>query len=373
MLIDVQASHLHRIMGGCDGSMKLVRGRPNPPPSDSTREGLAAHVVFRHCLDGLYNPSSLIGHTVHIDADGSTFVITREIIDNVLPSVEYIRKRGIPPVSTLTEYTVNWSPTNGAKINGRADLIQCDNPGAVLYVDDLKFGYRLVEVERNWTLLSHAIGFMITSNSFHFQKIVLTIHQPRPYHPDGYIRQWSIGQKELADIRDEIFNAFTTYRDQLKTGDHCYKCLAAAICPALRLATMNVLDVVSDGFDDSLTGEELAFELDMMTRAANLLKVRTKALDEHARAELSSNRTVGPYGMVATVGHSKWLPTVDAGTILALTGVDIEEKSLMTPAAAKRAGVPEEIVSSLTTRPTTGFKLDRVDLNKQAQRAFKTP
>lgn len=368
--LNIEANHLHRIMGGCDGSLKLTNGRSGPPPSDATREGLAAHAAFRRIVDGHDKPNDLIGHTVMIDADQSTFVITREIIDNIMSAVDHVKARG---GNILTETKTDWSPlADRGRINGRADLIACDNIGGVLYVDDLKYGFRLVDVERNWALISHAIGFITGSQSKHFNKIVFTIFQPRPYHPDGNIRTWSITAADLLAYKAIIQGTFAEYHDRLVTGQHCYKCLAAAICPALRSASMNALDVVSTAFDDSLTGDELAFELDLMDRAETIIKIRSKALDEHARAEIMAQRRVGNYDMAPGLGNRRWNDGVTAEMILSLTGVDINEKpELMTPAAAERAGVGKDITPLFTHRPQTEFKLRKRDLDKEARRAFQ--
>jgi len=56
--------------------------------------------------------------------------------------------------------------------------------------------------------------------------------------------------------------------------------------------------------------------------------------------------------------------------IEAVSGVDCSVKKLVTPAQAKRAGVPEDLIQMWTHRPDNGFKLVHIDENKLGNKLF---
>ena len=65
-----------------------------------------------------------------------------------------------------------------------------------------------------------------------------------------------------------------------------------------------------------------------------------------------------------------WNDDVTPELLETLTGVDCSVKKLITPAQAKKAGVPEDLVVQFTHRPDNGFKLVHIDENKLATKLF---
>ncbi len=373
----VQAGHLHRVMNGCEGSVRLapINAR-EPPPSDAAREGIAAHSVLRQVLNENIDPVTFIGKNVRIDDDNGTYVVTRDIIENLRDTIDHIKNRWYLEAlsSEFCERRTDWGTgTDRFKrwtdIRGRADYIAYSPETTTLFVDDLKYGWRLVSPEHNWTLISHAIGFAVSDN-LPISRVVFTIHQPRPYHPDGPRRSWEITGDRLHQYKAEISDRFLTLSDTLRTGEHCYKCAAAPICPALRGATMTALDAVSVGYDDSLTDDELDYELDLMARAKALVEVRGKALMETATARIKGGNNLPNYSVQPIVGHRAWKPAISASVIETLTGITITKTETVTPAEAKRRGMSDELIAAFTDRPITGFKLTRESINDQASRLF---
>jgi hypothetical protein len=53
-----------------------------------------------------------------------------------------------------------------------------------------------------------------------------------------------------------------------------------------------------------------------------------------------------------------------------MAGVPLTEPKLITPAAAKRKGVGEEVIKAFTERPDNGFKLIPVDTDRNAKEIF---
>lgn len=53
-----------------------------------------------------------------------------------------------------------------------------------------------------------------------------------------------------------------------------------------------------------------------------------------------------------------------------LTGKDLTEKVLMSPAKAEKMGMSKRMIESLVTRKFTGSKIKKKDFTKDAERAF---
>jgi hypothetical protein len=51
-----------------------------------------------------------------------------------------------------------------------------------------------------------------------------------------------------------------------------------------------------------------------------------------------------------------------------ITGINMTDEKLCTPAEGIRRGVPKDIMETLSTRPTTGVQLERVKASKKAAR-----
>jgi hypothetical protein len=61
---------------------------------------------------------------------------------------------------------------------------------------------------------------------------------------------------------------------------------------------------------------------------------------------------------------------MDPEAIRLLTGVNIVEKSVLSPAKAEKAGMKKEFVNQLVDRPFLGQKLIRRDANDVATKIF---
>lgn len=370
--MDIASSELRRIMAGCDGSIGLGVKAPNLPKSDAEREGMAAHQVFAYALRTNLPASDMIGRELFLE-DQSKFIVTKEIIDWLDPHIDYIRNLETETdASGDSERRVDWKIDDNT-ITARTDRFSMAVvPNRVLHVHDLKFGWRLIDPEMNWQLISYAIG-VASFYQYNFDSVVLTIHQPRPYHPDGTIRRWQITAGELLELHRQIVAKVRSLGSTLHTGSHCHRCRAASICPALRESSMSIIDATIElGYDDSLSGAELGFELNVLTAASQLLKTRLDAIQELAQYLIRNGKIVDGYAMKPIVGHRQWKDNVTPEMIAALTGVDITEKKLITPAAAGRAGVPAVILDEFTERPSRGFSLSRDDVNKTAMKLFST-
>lgn len=353
-MYEITADELPRLIE-CNGSRLMSPSYPAIGDDDPSarNEGTAAHWVAAQWFAG------------DRPAAGSKapngVIITNDMLDHVS---EYISALDCGEVEAVTSFgNDQW------RVNGRCDHWVYREDTQTLTVDDLKYGWRLVSPENNWTLIAHAIGLMIT-REIAVRHVVLRIHQPRPFHPDGSVREWSIDTVTLSALYERIKQTMGAPTDTLTTGvAWCASCPALATCPAARAARMNIIDASSLAFNDDMPNDALAYDLDTMRNALAMLEAQTTALEELAKHRLRNGAVIPDYALSETYGHTKWKSTATPETLKILTGIDcVGKPTTITPAEAKRRGMDETVLKSFTERPMIGTKLVRVSADKRAQR-----
>lgn len=352
------ATSLPRLMA-CHGSRLMGGILPPVTTNTETRdEGIAAHYVATAVASGQFTIEELIDRK----APNGVY-ITVEMAEHVSDYLTALTSRG-------ANLTLEWSHVLQGQnwcVNGRADHMGFT--GDTLYIDDFKYGHRLVEPENNWTLIAHAISACLGLPEKP-TRCVLTIHQPRGYHPDGPVRSVVYMLDQIWAFFQELDRNLSSLSDELRTGEHCSLCHALASCPAANRAAMNAIDASEMAFDDDMSDANLSAQLDTMDRAAKALSDRKKALEELALHRLKSGRVIENYSIERQLGNRTWQSHLDATTLMLLTGVDLTEKKLLTPAKAEKMGVSETLVKTLSYRPESGAKLKRVSAHKKAARLF---
>lgn len=255
------------------------------------------------------------------------------------------------------------------QVRGRADHISFRD--GVLTIDDLKYGWRIVEPEMNWTLISHAIGWS-TQNDVKIDRVVLRIIQPRAYHPMGPVRAWAFDGNMLALYLRDIDTRLFSPSDELTSGtEQCAKCHALANCPSARRASMNAIDVVQDmAFSDELPNDILAHEYEVLDQAADMVEMVRNARKELLTHRIQSGQVVQGYALKQRQGQRAWVAGMSGKALSAATGVDLTKDGVVTPAEAERRGVDKVLVTALTNRPIIGTKLERIDADAIGRKIF---
>lgn len=334
-----------------------------PPEEDSApaKEGTAAGRYLQHILEGTA-PGTHCENGVMFDDDMKFH--TAEVAKRVLE-----KSQGSP---VLCEQRVDWMTQSGIPIRGQYDASFVGFDGK-LYVDDLKYGWGIVEVRNNWQLLGYAIGEVIRRQQA-FPSIVLRIHQPRPHHEDGSTREWEISYEELLSYKEMIEGRMMEIArgvNELVTGPKCKYCPAAALCPALNRALYNGIDVaLGDFHQDNISEAVLARQLDEISRAEEVLKIRKDSLNALAVHRIQQGAIIPGYMMEKSYGDRKWKPGVSPKAIEVLTGKKIIEEKMMSPAQAEKLGISKEFIASLVERHFIGNKVKKGDAGKMADKIF---
>lgn len=358
--LEINATVLHRVMG-CGGYLGITPLEDSSNTiTDERIEGNAAHEVFRLTLNGAVWAAEEL-----IDRKVKDYIVTGDMIEHLAPHIEHIKARGL---HVLTEEVLNWSTPDGAVIKCRADVVSYNQETQILYIDDPKYGWKIVEPKDNWQLIAYAIG-AIVKMQVRPKLIMMTIHQPRPFHGDGPIRKWVVDYEHIMQLYHAIVERLKALPETVTTGPHCYKCDRASACPAARMSAMAAVDITTDAYHEDLTDVQVAYELDLLDRAQDALKVRMDALKSLA----ISKGGVPGWAMKQTYGNRKWLNGADVATLAMLSGVEVDKlatSALVSPAQAEKVGVPKEITTLWTERASRGFNLIRSDTDKDAKKLF---
>lgn len=272
----------------------------------------------------------------------------------------------------LCETRIDWQTRSGIWIKGQYDAAFVDNNG-VLCIEDLKYGYGIIEVEQNWQLLGYAIGECIRRGKA-FEKISLKIHQPRPHHEDGEHREWLLTYAELLEQKEKIedrMQEIVNGRRDLQTSSACRYCEAAPeACPAFSRLFYRALEVTTEFVQDSLTDEELARQLDQVKRAEEVIKIKKDSLTELGVSRIKEGKIIPGYVQTNKYSNRTWKSGISPESIKVMTGIDPVETKFMTPAKVEKMGVDKTLVKQLVEKRFVGVKLEKKDSSKIGNKIF---
>lgn len=362
---EIRCSSLDRYMK-CPGFAQMTDTLPNLS-NPAAEEGTAAGEL----LQAMLTQRSLKPTVSGVAANGVRF--DSDMYFHLNPIAQELLDKN---VMISCEERIDWEPCPGVAIRGQFDIQYII--GDTLYIEDLKYGWKIVDVKENWQLLGYAIGKQIALTYAKQEApkyIQFTIHQPRPHHEEGRSRVWKIDRDETTkyyyQIQDRMKEIAAGSRE-LITGSHCKYCPAAANrCPAISRSMYNgIQEVMYDFKQDDLTEAEIAEQLRLLEDVASLVKIKQDSLSDLACMKLKEGKTIPGYGMEEKFGDRSWKADVTPEAIECLTGLRIVEQTIMSPAKAEKLGVDKKLVKDLVERKHLGMKLVKKDFTKQAESVF---
>jgi hypothetical protein len=355
--MEVHCSQLARPMV-CAGYLSF-EGLERPPAGQAAEEGTAAAELLERLLLNQEIPDQA-RNGVYFDNDMHFWV---------KPIADQLREESGGEISC--EQPIDWRTDSGVWIRGRYDAAFVRE--GRLYVDDLKYGWGIVEVRENWQLIGYAIGEVIRRNMV-FEEIVLRIIQPRPHHEDGPIREWRLSYNELLEYRKKIeerFAAIVSGLSTLETGKHCKYCVAAGeACPAFNRLFYRALEVSTEFTQDKIDETELAHQLDQVNRAQEVLKIKLDSLNELATNRMKEGKIIPGYIKEERYSERKWKGGITPDVIETLTGKKVTETVMLSPAKVEKLGVHKDFVNKLVDRYFLGTRLVKKDHGGVADRIF---
>lgn len=363
-ITEIRCSQLSRPMT-CAGSL-FFEGLPVQDTNDAAKEGTAAGEYLEHLL--LASPDMQNTHAKNgVSFDDDMKYYAGLVMENIF-------KVAKGPI--LCEQRIDWQTRSGIWIKGQYDasFVGLEGNERKLYIDDLEYGWNIVDVKENWQLLGYAIGEIIRRQEV-FPKIVLRIHQPRPHHEDGSTREWEITYDQLLGYKEQIearFDKIASGFAELVTSPKCKYCPAApAACTAFNRAVFSGIDhVMSEFKQDDVSDKEVSFQLDLLSRVSDVLKIKKDMLEQLAVSRIKEGRLVPGYLVEQNYGDRKWKKEVSPEVIEVMTGKKIVETVMLSPAKAEKLGVPKDLVATFVDRHFIGVKLKKVDVNALGNAIF---
>ena len=341
------------VWGFCSGSVIAAQAAPSPE-TEQTRNGTAAHWVASECLEGWsgaklgnsWNPVDYIGRTtpngVIIDvthADGADVYVTDVI--GTLSEIEGGREALVVERRTFmpSVHPDNWgTPDAWARIGNK------------IYIWDYKHGHAKVDAFENLQLVDYLEGIRtelgIDGHADQFTSVDARVVQPFAYDPKGPISTWLF---TLCDMRGLVNQLHAQAHESqtnptLTSGKHCRYCPARGRCPALRAAAYNLIDLVKVPVAfDTMAGDDLATEREILLRGQTMLKARIEAIEDDLIHRVKSGDASCGLALEAVPGRLEWTVAPEqAIASVGLLGVDIRKPHCDTPTQA-RAKVPAKM------------------------------
>jgi len=256
----------------CPGSVGLCENVPKTT-SVYAEEGTRAHELAAEIIgDGIFGANG----------KGEMLLAVNVYVDHVN------RLRDFKPAFEAIEQKLDLSKYHPA-LFGTADYVCYFADKKELHVVDYKHGAGVaVEVAENEQLMYYGLG-ALHNNNFPIKKIVLTIVQPRCYHPDGPVRSWETDPITMLDYAATLIEdaeATEKPNPKFETGDHCRWCSAQGICPKMHEKAITTAQSVFEATTGSYDPRKLADTL----RSLDQIEAWCKAVRSFAYNEAESGR-----------------------------------------------------------------------------------
>lgn len=369
---------------GCTGWVVMAQSYPDVE-SEPAREGTAAHEIAEAMIRANARaktdyPSreSIVGQTA-----SNNVVFTDEMYDGAERFADDV-------LSVMTERGVFGGDHFGvehrveaARIHamsyGTVDCFLFDQSRGELFVWDFKFGYGVVEVYENWQLINYVAGILdqLGINGAEDQHITvrMRIVQPRAYHRDGVVREWSAMASGLRgyfnQLHDGASRALGGSTAEFRSGEHCKHCTGRHACPAALKAGVGLYEVATQPTPVELSAEAAAVQYSIVQRARKQLEYLESGLQEQIKGLLTGGAQVPGYRLEPSRGRERWSRPIDEVIALGdLLGHDLRKVTAITPKQAVKLGVDESVIKEYSETPNTGVALVADNGNK-AKQVFK--
>lgn len=358
-MISVTASDLPRFLT-CNGSVLMGKIPPVNADTELRDQGRAADWVIAQVFTGQFTIEELIDRK---SPDG--VYITSDMAEHLEAYLAFIQHNG------QIEYETNHA-AQAYEVRGRTDHIFVENN--VLNVSDFKYGWKIVEPEENWTLISHATGYFVKNGYGSITHITFRIFQPRPYHSKGPVREWTIPVGVFYnDYVLKMLHILQNPTNTLQTSQHCYKCPSLAVCPAAQKAGMIGVEVSEVAFNNEMDNDTLEILIEQTRRASTILEQNLKAFSELALHRLMNGQHMRNHMIDNDYGSLTWNENVTPELMKMMTGNTYSKEQLITPKQAIDKGANPDVIGVFATRKYKGVKLVQGNAAKRAEKLLNKP
>jgi len=351
----------------CRGSVGMAEGIYDPE-SEFAALGTAAHVLLEHCLNNEIQAWTEIGKVVGIDLEGEDILVDQDMSVAVQTMIDAIHE-----AHPDTDQGNAWverkfhCPDIHPLFYGTADYVHWDRPNRHLHVWDYKHGAGIV-VEAPWNVqtMYYACG-ALEDLALWNEVDTVTIHigQPRGWHYDGPIRQWTLSTD---DLDEWLFTALVPgmeralEENETVAGDHCRFCpVRLRNCPALEEKTNRLKELLTmaekqggiEKMEDAELGELIALE--------TLCKIKFKAARDVAFGRMSAGKKIPGAKLVKAKANRVWRKGAEAAAKKLFGGKAMTKPELKSPSQIEKMAKGDAFAEEWGFKPDTGLQLVPAD------------
>lgn len=329
---------------------------PDEADSDVREDGTACHWLASEVWEGRY------------PTEGSLSPNNRVIDEDMFDAVDtYHDALRSWPVPALCEVPIAIDRILQG-MTGTPDAYAWDASTGTLYIADLKYGFKFVEVWENWQLICYAAGLMDLLGINDLEaRIVFTIVQPRSNHRDGPVRHWRTKASNIRAQVNVLTNAaglaMATASPMCTPNPGCGDCPGRHACVALQNSALYALEQAYAGIPLELPLPALGDELRRMQDAAKKLEARITGLQEQAEHALRAGNVLPGWTLAPTFARERWQEGAEE-KVLAVAQyyhADLSKpRKAVTPNQARKL-IPANVVAMFACKPSTGVRLTRID------------
>ena len=325
---------------------------PPEVPGDPAREGTCAAWVAEMVLTGAVSTANdMIGQSHE-----NGWLVEPDMANHIQGYVDLVKSYG-GVIHTERKVRLN------KHIAGTPDAYAILDDIGTLIVDDLKYGYGIVEPYQNEQISIYAMAILryLAARDVIVRNVVIGVYQPRPWHPLGIHRTWGVFPEQLGAYVNTIEAAAEKAQNPdagTTPGEHCRYCPAAATCQAVGEENYRIHERLHADVQRHMTADEVAKELKFLDVAEAMLKGRKDALHAEAKARIAKAEHIPGWHMEQGAGQRRF--TASRDVIHVMTGIDPTADKMVTPMELERRGADPEVVKRMTETPRTAPKLKPV-------------
>lgn len=231
----------------------MSAGMPNES-SIYAREGSAAHEIGEMALRENHDAAHYIGITLpkypEVKIDHTLTAAVQEYLDMVRWEIEKYELAGFDDYELGIEIRFDLTHID-PDMFGTCDCILYFPAWKRLLVIDYKHGWSSVPVEKNPQTMYYALGAITGKHNREVEDVELVIVQPRTGRHTA-VKRWGCDVEDIFAFKAELLTAANKTRQpnaELKPGEWCKFCPAAAVCKALKNKVMEIIMAVEDPID----------------------------------------------------------------------------------------------------------------------------
>lgn len=331
---------------------------PEEADSDVREDGTACHWLSAEVWEGRYpQEGSLSPNNRVIDEDMFDAV---DVYHDVLRSwpVRAVCEQQLPIDSIL----------QGMK--GTPDAWAWDDATRTLYIADLKYGFKFVEVWENWQLACYARALLdhlgIDGFAEQVVNVVYVIVQPRSNHRDGPVRTF---RTRASNLRGQFNQLAHAAEENMKPDPACTPNPGCGDCPgrhgctALQNSALAALEASYAGIPLELPLPAVGDELRRLKAGIKRMEARITGLEQQAEHAIRNGAVVPGWNLAPTFARERWQEGAEE-KVLALApyynATLAKPQRAITPNQARKV-IPADVVAMFACKPSTGVKLLPVD------------